>query len=276
MTNGFKAEWRKLRQRPAVWWLGASLVAIVFALYAFSWIEYTSSSFHVERGITVAQLKATLYPANFSAMVVSGIPLIGGALMVVIGGLVVGSEYAWTTFKTIYTQRPGRLEVLAGEVAALAAINAIVVVALYAAAALSSLIIVNLAGATAVWPAVADILKALAVTWLIFEVWILFGMVLAYLFRQSALAIGLGLAYMLAIETILFRALRDFNLDWLTSLEKFMVGQNATSLSKSFPGGGISPATTLVSIDHAVLVIVAYAVVFLVIAGLLVRGRDVA
>lgn len=276
MISSFKAEWRKLRQRPAVWWLGAFILAIIAAVYSFSWIQYNSPSFQPDQHTTLAQLKANLYPANFASVIASGIAMIGGALMLVLGALAVGSEYGWATFKTIYSQRPGRLQVLGGQVAAVGAVNAVIVLGVYLVAALCSFVIANLAAAPIVWPAVGDIVKALGVTWLIFEVWILFGMVLAYLFRQSALAIGLGLAYMLAIEGILFRALRGFNLDWVTSVEKFMVGQNASALANSLPSAGIHPAATLVSAGQAVTVIVIYALVFLLASAIMVRRRDVA
>lgn len=276
MISSFKAEFRKLRRRPAVWWLGAFILALIVIVYAFSWIEVNSPHFHADSGASAAQLKATLYPANFATMIVSGMAVIGGAFMLLLGALMVGAEYGWGTVKTVYAQRPGRLQVLAGQLGAISVINALVVTGLYVVAALCSVVVANLAGAQVVWPALLDILKAMGATWLVFEAWILFGMVLAYLFRQSAMAIGFGLAYMLAIETILVRALRGFNFSWLDTVEKLMLGQNANSLANSFPSGGIPTSQTLVSIDHALLVILSYGLAFILIAGLLVRNRDVA
>ncbi len=275
MIGSLKAELRKLRRRPAVWWIAAFIVALVVVVYGFSWIEYNASSFRPEPGATLAQIKSQLYPANFAAMIVSGLAVLGGALMLVMGALVVGSEYGWSTVKTIYAQGPGRLQILAGQLAAISVVNAVVTVALYVVAAISSFVIVNLAGAAIVWPPLVDILKAVGATWLIFEVWILFGMAMAYLFRQSAMAIGFGLAYMLAIEGILFRALRGLNWSWLNSVEKFMVGQNASSLANSFPGSTIRSTQTLVSIEHALVVIVLYGLAFIATAAVLVRTRDV-
>jgi ABC-type transport system involved in multi-copper enzyme maturation permease subunit len=276
MISTFKAEFRKLRRRPAVWWLGAFILALIVIVYAFSWIEANSPNFHSDAGATAAQLKANLYPANFATMIVSGLAVIGGAFMLVLGALIVGAEYGWGTVKTVYAQRPGRLQVLAGQLGAISVVNAIVVAGLYAIAAVCSFVIANLAGAQVVWPGLLDIVKAMAATWLIFEVWILFGMSLAYLFRQSAMAIGFGLAYMLAIETILVRALRGFNFTWLDTVEKLMVGQNANSLANSFTSGVVRPAQTLVSIDHALVVILCYGAAFILMAALLVRNRDVA
>ena len=275
MISSVKAEWRKLIRRPAIWWLGAFILAIVPLVYSFSWIQYNSPSFHPDPGLTLAQLKAQLYPANFAATMVSGLAFIGGALMLVMGALAVGSEYGWTTFKTIYTQRPGRLQVLAGQLVAISGISVLIVVGIYALGAVSSFTIANLAGVPIVWPALADILKAAGATWLIFDVWMLLGMVMAYLFRQSALAIGLGLAYMLAIEGILFRALSGFHLSWVTTVEKFMVGQNAGALAGSFHASGFRGPTALVSADHALLVVLAYALAFVILSTVLVRIRDV-
>ncbi len=252
-------------------------VAIPALVYAFPWIQFTSPSFKPDPGLTVAQLKATLYPGNFARQMVEGLVVIGGALTLVMGALIVGSEYGWGTLKTVYTQRRGRVQTLAGHLGAVTAINTLVVIVLYALAALSSWIIVTADGHAAVWPAAIDIVKAMGVTWLIFECWTLFGMAMAYLFRQSALAIGLGMAYMLVIEGVLFGALRAFNIGWLTTVEKFFVGQNANALALSF--SQTSPArqafVPVVSAEHAVLVVALYGLAFIAGAVALVRFRDV-
>ena len=275
MIRSFEAEWRKLRRRPAVWWLGAFILAIIVAVYAYSWIAYNSSSFRPNPGQTLAQLKAGLYPNKFASLVVSDTGVVGGALILVMGALAVGSEYSWTTFKTVYTQGPSRLQVLGGQVLAASAVSAIIVVALYVVAAGSSTIIAAIAGVAITYPAFIDVVKSMGATWLIFEVFVLFGMFMAYLLRQSALAIGLGLAYMLAIEGILFQALRGLNVGWVTTLEKFLVGQNASSLANSIGSGAPQSISPLVSIQQAVLVLVVYGLAFVLVSSLLVRARDV-
>src|SRR2546428_422741 len=210
MIASFKAEWRKLTRRPAVFVLaGILLAALVLFGYVFQWIQYTfpSKNFHNDLGLTVDQLKVALYPINFVKNALAGVAILGSILALVLGALAVGSEFGWGTVKTIYTQRPSRLQALLGQMGAVSVIVAILVVAFYGLAALCSWAVVAIDGKPVVWPAAIDILKALGATWLIFECWTLFGMALAFLFRQSAMAIGLGLAYVLAIEGILFRAL---------------------------------------------------------------------
>jgi ABC-type transport system involved in multi-copper enzyme maturation permease subunit len=208
---------------------------------------------------------------------VSAVGIVGSILTLILGALVAGSEFSWGTVKTIYTQRPGRLQTLAGQIGVVSLITAIFTVAFYLVAAVASVIIALGNNVTITWPAAIDILKALGATWLIFESWSLFGIALAWLFRQSAMAIGLGLAYVLAIEGIVVRLLGGFNIGWVTTIEKGFLGQNANSLIQSLgqiftPPGSQAP---LVSAGQAVLVLAIYAVVFAAIASLVVRTRDV-
>ena len=281
MINSFKAEWRKLRQRPAVWVLGGMmLAALVFFGYFFTWLQlsFPSAHFHPDGGLTIAQLKSTLYPVNFVKNSLTGVGIVGSILTLILGALVVGSEFGWGTVKTVYTQRPGRLQALVGQVGVVSLIAAIFTVAFYAVAAVASLVIALGDSQPIAWPPAVEILKALGATWLIFESWSLFGMALAYLFRQSAMAIGIGLAYVLAIEAILFRLLSGFDAAWLTTIEKFFLGQNATALIQSlgqlFTRAGSAPP--LVSAGQAVLVLIVYSVIFAGVASVMVRVRDVA
>ena len=281
MINSFKAEWRKLRQRPAVWVLGGiMLAALILFGYAFTWLQlsFPSKGFHSDTGLTIAQLKQTLYPINFVKNSLDGVGIVGSILALILGALAVGSEFGWGTIKTLYTQRPGRLQALAGQGGVVSVIVAIFAIVFYVVAALASVGIALGDGQAITWPAALDILKAVGATWLIIESWSLFGMALGYLFRQSAMAIGLGLAYVLAIEGILFRLLSGFDASWLTTLEKFFLGQNATALRQSFGQVFARPgaAAPLVSAGQAVLVLVLYGLVFAAAASFVVRRRDVA
>ncbi|TME78028.1 MAG: hypothetical protein E6I47_12970 [Chloroflexi bacterium] len=255
MINSFKADWRKLRQRPAVWVLGGiMLTALLLFGYVIPWLQlaFPSANFHPDPGTTLQQMKAALYPINFLKNSLTGVGIIGGILTLILGALVAGGEFNWGTIKTV-------------------------AVAFYLVAATASLIIALSDGSAISWPAVIDVFKALGATWLIFESWSLFGIALAYLFRQSAMAIGIGLAYVLAIEGILFRLLSGFNAGWLTTVEKFFLGQNANALIQSFGHTVARGAATapLISAGQAVMVLALYAIVFAAIASLVVRTRDV-
>ncbi len=92
------------------------------------------------------------------------------------------------------------------------------------------------------------------------------------------MAIGLGLAYLLAIEGLLVRTLQGFSAGWVTSLEKFSAGQNASALLQSFGSPIPNPRATppLVPAEQAVLVLAAYSLLFIALSVLTVRSRDVA
>src|SRR5882762_9404378 len=280
MINSLAADWRKLRQRPAVWILGGiMLTALLLFGYVIPWLQvaFPSANFRPDPGTTLQQMKAALYPINFLKNSLTGVGIIGGILTLILGALVAGSEFNWGTVKTVYTQGPGRLQTLAGQVGVVSVIAAIFTVAFYLVAGAASLIIALSDGSTITWPAAIDVFKALGATWLIFESWSLFGMALAFLFRQSAMAIGIGLAYVLAIEGILFRLLGGFDASWVTTVEKFFLGQNASALIKSFGQPFPSPgaAAPIVTAGVAVLVLAAYALVFTGVSSLIVRTRDV-
>ena len=281
MISAFKAEFRKLRQRPAVWILGAILlVALVLFGYAFQWLQlqFPAKNFHSDLGLTPAQLKVALYPVNFVKNSLEGVGILGGALALILGALAVGSEFGWGTVKTVYTQRPSRLQALAGQLAVIGVITAIYSVVFFGLAALCSWVIVTVDGQTSTWPAAIDILKAVGASWLIFGCWALFGMALGYLFRQSAMAIGIGLAYLFVIEGILFRVLNGFDASWVPTVEKFFAGQNASALLRSFgqvfPSRGV--VAPIVSAGTAVLVLAIYSAVFAAASALVVRARDIA
>jgi hypothetical protein len=73
------------------------------------------------------------------------------------------------------------------------------------------------------------------------------------------------------------------NLSWLTTAEKFFIGQNATALGLSFGqavqgaargGGPAVSSTPLVGAGQAVLVLAVYGLAFIAISMLVVRRRD--
>src|SRR5256885_11320774 len=59
---------------------------------------------------TLFRSKQTLYPINFVKNSLNGVGIIGSILTLILGALAVGSEFGWGTVKTVYTQRPGRLQ----------------------------------------------------------------------------------------------------------------------------------------------------------------------
>lgn len=283
-TGSVRAEWAKQSRRPATWILGAILCASIFLLgYAF----VTLAIMLIERGaanpqnpnaaFTARLLRNSLLPANFVVQVVPLVSSIGGAIALILGALTLGSEYSWGTLKTILTQRPGRLNIFAGKVLTLA-----LVILIFSAGALgigltSSLVFALLSGSAATLPAIATVGQGLGVSWLILAAWTALGVMLAALFRGTALAIGLGLVYALVLETVAGGV--AMLVEQTRPIRQAFLGANTGALANAFsaPGPGQEVASgTRIGVIQAALVVSAYIAVFLAVAALSLRRRDVA
>jgi ABC-2 type transport system permease protein len=98
---------------------------------------------------------------------------------------VFGSEYGWDTLRTLFTQRPGRLQVLAAKLAALAIALVPFVLALFAAGAVASYVIAQLEDAPVSWPSAWLLVRAIAAGWLILAVWGALGVLLGVVTRGT-------------------------------------------------------------------------------------------
>jgi ABC-type transport system involved in multi-copper enzyme maturation permease subunit len=276
LLAAFRAEWLKLSRRPATWLLALVLAAVLLALgYAFLVVlvvvlgNQPPSRPGVQTGLHT--LKLDLAPAHFPQTALSAFSGIGygSAIAVILGVLAFGSEYGWGTLKTVLTQRPGRLVTFGGKLLTLAAILAIYAVVILACAAGASAVTGAIYGSAGGWPGLADIAKAFLACWLIMGLWTALGALLAVLFKQAPLAIGLGIVYSIAIEGLIVNTL---SLDSsLKNIQRGFPGANATALVNSF-GGSAAP---LVGPTQAVLVVAAFLIAFVVVAAVLLRARDV-
>ena len=278
MIGSFKAEWRKLRKRPAVLVSAGLLLAVLLLFgYLLPYVTYTNAAagYRSDTGLTAAQELSGLYPLVFVQHGLGGIFPIGAAVALVFGALVAGSEYSWGTLKAVFTQKPGRLETLPGRAAAVAAGLGLMTAAFWIVAAASSVLVALLQGQAIAWPSAVTILGALGATWLILGVWTMIGMGLAFLTRSAPAAIGIGVAYLLAIEAIAVRFFLPLGGDLTRTVEKFLPGPNATAIIASF--GSAVPAKTaapLVDVWQGVAVIALYLVFIGGLAAAVVRRRD--
>ena len=285
MLAAFRWELFKLAKRPAVWvtigiilLLGIGLGYVLF-YFVYTYAPNTNNS-GLPKGMKLSDFKIALYPAAFAKYTLSTWETLGGVFALILGVLSQGSEYGWGTIKTLYTQRWGRIQMLAGKVAALLLAVLVMVVALFAVDAASSYVVALVDNKSTTFPPPQDMLKAVAAGWLIFSLWASFGFVLATLFRQSAMAIGLGLAYGIVVEGIVFSILGNLGGSTVKQVESWFPFANTGYLSRSF-GAAVPPelartlAKPIADANHAVLVISLYVIVFLVGSALLVRSRDV-
>lgn len=275
----FVGELYKTVRRPAVWVCVLVLLAIAVTIgYALPWLAetFTKNVQGLPQGTTLADFKVTLYPQNF-VLNTLGNPL-GGVFALIVGVLIQGSEYGWGTVKMLYTQRAGRLAMLLGKIATLIVVVVVMVIALFAADALSSVAAALLDGKTVEFPPTTQIVKGVGAEVMIYGLWAGIGFVLATAFRQTAMAIGLGLAYTLVVEGLIF-GFGGSLLSWLKNVQQWFPIANTGYLSDSFGSARIRgiAATPAPYADatHAIVVLTIYLVAFVVISAVLVRRRDV-
>ena len=279
MASSFGAELMKLRKRPATWVIGIIFViATILFGYLFTYLFVVSAP----AGNTGLPPQARegilsfLLPESFLANVIGTFASFGSALALILGALAMGSEYGWDTFKVSLTQKPGRLGFLAGKLLAVGVLLLLVTVVILAVGAVASYTIALLEDAAVDWPSALEMLKGIGAGWLILATFAAMGIALATLFRGTALAIGIGLVYLLVLEN-LFLGLTAQN-ETIAKIGSRLPAKNSTDLSGIFgrtpqafggaPGNAVDTST-------AVLTLVIYAVAFLALAVVLFKGRDV-
>lgn len=281
LLNVTRAELFKLVRRPAAWTLlAATLVLAETFGYLIPYLSYRSGTGTGPiEGASRADMLASTMPDQIIANAIGGFPVFAGALALAFGGLMFGGEYGWGTVKTLFTQRPQRLVLLAGQFLAMLIALAGAVLVLLAAGAISATAIATTEGQPLAWLGPVDLLKGYGAGVLILLMWASLGATLGVALRGVALPIGFGIVWVLGIENLL-SAMASTVLSALKPLRDVLPGVNAGSLASSLMSGRpIDPppgVSASVDATRALLTVVAYAVVCMVIAGWNVRRRDVA
>lgn len=275
-----RAEWFKVVRRPSMWVTVGLLLALSIGLeYVVVYLVAT----HPPRGAgangaALANLRLDLYPASLVEKTLANMSGLYGIFALIVGVLVQGSEYAWGTVKTTHIQLPGRLTILGGQLIALGVVVLVMAAGLFAVDAAAAYALAVIDSHTIAWPSAQDLIKALGAAWLILYFLAVFGFGLATVFRGSAAAIGLGLAYALVIENLVFGLLTNLG-DTLKQIHEWFPIANAGYLQQSF--GALRAAAVEgaarppVDATHAASVVALWLIAIAVVAASLVRRRDV-
>ncbi|MFC9968418.1 hypothetical protein ACFVH4_29680 [Nocardia ignorata] len=116
LTASIRAEGLRLRRWPAFWIvLGTWILLNLTFAYLFNYLAYRSGEGgSMSDGLPRDVLLGQLMPAAVPEVFTQGMAMFGGALMLVLGALAVGSGYGWGTWKTVFTQGPGRADAVGG------------------------------------------------------------------------------------------------------------------------------------------------------------------
>ncbi|MGY2875981.1 ABC-2 type transport system permease protein [Marmoricola sp. URHA0025 HA25] len=276
-----RADLLRLRKWPAVWvTVGAWLALNAMFAYLFNYITYTSgtSNFSTE-GESRADLLAGLLPSGLPDTIPQGMPLFGGAIMMVLGAIIAGNGYGWGTWKTVLTQGPSRASTLLGSLAATTVVVLGVLLGTLATDFAMSLAVALGQSQSTALPALGDTAQSLGVAFLVMEMWALAGYLLGTIARSPAVSVGLGLVWALVIEQLL-RGVGG-SLAWVDSFTHVLPGTAAGSLVGQMVGvdPGAPDATPglldALSYDRALVTVVAYLVALPLLTWWLVRRRDV-
>ncbi len=276
MLNSVYAELLLIRKRASTWiLLGLWVLLTAIFGYVFEYVTYLTGN------VESAQLSARIIPSQLVGTFLEGYPFFGGVIVLILGVLTFGSEYGWGTLKTVYTQRPGRVRLFAAKLAALGIVLAVFVVVPFVVSALLSYFIALREDVAIVWPGVWLTVRGVATGWFLLAVWAAFGSLLAVLSRGTALAIGIGILYGLVIEGLISAFVNDVSV--LRPLAEGFIRANGYSLVEPLgivaenvrdrgPGSFAGP---YVGSLQASLVLAGYLSAFVLLAGLLLRRRDV-
>ena len=274
-----RADALRLRRWPTVWVLtGIWLLLNVIFVYVFRYLAYRNGSGDFAEGTTPEELLAGLLPGRVPLSVVQGLPMFGGAIILALGALAAGSGFGWGTWKTALTQGPSRLAVGGGTLLALGGL-------VLAVLALTFVLDLGIASALAMvegqslrLPGFVALVEAIGSGVLIMTMWALAGVALGTLTRSPALAVGLGVVWVLAVENLL-RGVASL-VSWLGPVTDVLPGTAAGSLVAAIGAtpvseGGSPGVVTNLAGWPAVGVLLGYVVIFVVGTALVARRRDV-
>jgi ABC-2 type transport system permease protein len=273
MWSNAHAEIARVVRRPANWLLLA--VGVVLSLTFAYLVPYAGYAGGTQGPPGSDRGLATMLPEQFVGNAVGGMPVFVGALALIFGVLVVGSEYGWQTWKTVLAQGPSRTRVYAAKLVAVASGVLVLVLALFGTAASASAVVAALEGQAMVWPSVPDVLVGIGAGWLVTMMWAGLGVLLGVALRGVALPIGLGLVWLLAVQNLL-AAIAAPLVDWIAQMQKGLPGPNAGSLVAALGAGSDTPGVAaLVDGGQATLVIAGYLLAFVVAGAWLLSRRDI-
>ncbi|SDY61651.1 ABC-type transport system involved in multi-copper enzyme maturation, permease component [Geodermatophilus africanus] len=280
LIRSTRGELLRLYRWPALWVLAATWLTlnVVFG-YVFDYIAYrTGDSAGPNTGVPGEELLAGVLPDAVPAVLVQGMPMFGGAILMILGALAAGSGYGWGTWKTVLTQGPSRPAAVGGTVMALATVVLGVVLGT-AAVDLGVSNALALAESRPVdLPPAGELLEAVSVGLLVLGMWTTAGMLLGSLARSPALAVGLGLVWALVVENLL-RGVSGL-LGGLAVVTDHLPGTAAGSLvgalGASGQSGGAPGVLTILPGTTALAALATYFVAFTAATLLLIRRRDLA
>ena len=263
MIGAIRSELTRLAQpRLLITWFG--LMALFAAMVNTIMVTFVSGGGSLPPGApgvafpTLAQMES---PSGLMAGLAAASSMFG-VITLSFWALATATDYSSGLIRLLVAAEPRRWRLLAAKVVALALVTA---AATTVAAVVNLLVVMPAAGtagiSTAAWG--TDLINVVASAWLHLYiavcVWGVIGLVIATLARSAAVAISVGVGYLLVVESLV-KMLKDVPSDWLLG----------TTLGAVASGG-----TSAVSFGAALTLALGYVTLGLVAAGVVYIRRDV-
>jgi ABC-2 type transport system permease protein len=278
LVRSTSAELLRLHKWSAIWVIVGAWLALSLSFgYVFNYVAYkTGDDNFAGDGASNAQLLAELTPSAIPDVLVSGLPMFGGALAMVVGALVAGNGFGWGTWKTVFTQGPSRSAVVGGSLAAVTVFMFAMMTATLVLCTGVSVAIAAAEGQTIVMPAASDLASSFGAGFLVLEMWALLGFLVGVLAKGPALAVGLGLVWSLVVENLL-RGVGTL-LPGVETVTDALPGTAGGSLAGAIIGGpnGTPGVLDAISGERALAIVTAYVLIAAVAAVVMMRRRDLA
>jgi ABC-2 type transport system permease protein len=278
MIVSMRAELLRLRKWPVTWVIiGVWLTLNLSFGYLFDYLSYRDAVGGGDQRVADALL-AQLSLAEVPSTMVTGLPMFGGALVLILAALSTGSGYGWNTWRTVFTQGPRRLAALGGTMLALAVLLAVTAVLTLLADLAASAVVMTVASQQLTWPGLAALAEGLGAALLIIAMWAAGGALIGIVARSPALSVGLGLVWLLVVENLL-RGVASL-LGPLESVTDVLPGSAAGSLAGAIGAateselGGAPGVLTVLTGAESIALLSAYLVAFVIAAALLMSRRD--
>ena len=278
MIASLRAELLRLRKWPVTWVItGVWLTLNVTFGYLFDYLSYRDAVGAGNQRLADGLL-AQLSPAEVPSTMVTGLPMFGSALVLILAALATGSGYGWNTWRTVFTQGPRRLSALGGTLLALAAVVVVYVVLTLLTDLAASAVVAAVEGQAVTWPGLGALAEGLGGALLIGGTWAAGGALIGILARSPALSVGLGLVWVLIVENLL-RGVASL-LGPLEAFTDVLPGTAAGSLAGALGAAGAAEAggapgvLDVLSGAQSIALLAVYLVAFVVLAALVLNRRD--
>ena len=278
MIASTRAELLRLRKWPVAWVIiGVWITLNVSFGYMFDYLDYREAVSGGDQRVADALL-AQLSLAGVPSTMVTGLPMFGGALVLILAALTTGSGYGWNTWRTVFTQGPRRPSAAGGTLLALAVLLVVVAVLTLIADLTASSVVMAVTSQDLAWPGLGALGEGFGGTLLIVGMWASAGALIGVVARSPALAVGLGLVWVLVVENLL-RGVASV-LGPLESVTDVLPGTAAGSLAGAIGAaaesevGGAPGVLTVLTGAESVGLLAVYLAAFVISAALVVSRRD--